>query len=192
MSVEWAGYHTARIPNRNWDVHHGRDYNEVATVSSAQSTVIGNTTATASTTSTSTAFPSLSTYPACVSNCLNMAVAGANCSSVVEVDCFCTKPEFVQELFRCITTDCRDDLSSSEQLAQEFCNIASSSPSLTFPAFTPTTSSTSTQPPSSTTTPPKQSDVAGNSAGHASSSWQLMTALLASALIATLSGFLVA
>ncbi|TEB38026.1 hypothetical protein FA13DRAFT_1770456 [Coprinellus micaceus] len=100
-----------------------------------RSTTSGSGSTSVSTTTTAD-FPSLSSYPACVSNCLAIGVAKSNCTSVVDVGLFLHKtyvrnylhlvfrPDFVQELFRCVTTDCPDELTSSEDLAQRFCNIA--------------------------------------------------------------------
>ncbi|KAF6743360.1 hypothetical protein DFP72DRAFT_933401 [Ephemerocybe angulata] len=153
--------------------------------SSGTSTRSGNGTSTstspASTTS-SAEFPSLSQYPACVSNCLAMAVAAASCQSVVDVNCFCVKPVFPQELYTCINKDCPTELTSAEDLAQKFCRIASASPTLTFPTSTPTPSSTSTSSTSSSTTstaPPQQTNTSNNAAttlrAPNSSQWSYIT-----------------
>ncbi|KAF6746753.1 hypothetical protein DFP72DRAFT_922168 [Ephemerocybe angulata] len=151
--------------------------------SSSTSTRSGNGTSTSPNPSTTSSaeFPSLSQYPACVSNCLAMAVAAASCQSVVDVNCFCVKPVFPQALYTCINKDCPTELTSAEDLAQNFCRIASASPTLTFPTSTPTptSSSTSTSSTSSSTTStstPQQTNTSNNAATAPSTSlWSYIT-----------------
>ncbi|RDB25598.1 hypothetical protein Hypma_006591 [Hypsizygus marmoreus] len=108
-----------------------------------------------STTSTSTAqFPSLSGYSPCVSNCLAVGSSSANCTSVVQVDCFCKSKRYTPAIVKCIANACPAELLTAESLAQKFCDLASHSTSLSFPSTSITSSSTST---SSGTTPPATS-----------------------------------
>ncbi|KAF5317309.1 hypothetical protein D9611_003596 [Ephemerocybe angulata] len=161
--------------------------------SSSTSTRSGNGTSTSTSPSTTSSaeFPSLSQYPACVSNCLAMAVAAASCQSVVDVNCFCVKPVFPQELYTCINKDCPTELTSAEDLAQRFCRIASASPTLTFPTSTPTPSSTSTSSTSTSTTstaPPQQTNTSNNAAttlrAPNSSQWSYITTTIVTLALA--------
>jgi len=101
----------------------------------------GNSSTSASSTSTAQ-YPSLSGVPPCVSQCLETAISTSNCTSVIDVNCFCISGKFPKAIVSCVSTTCPTELNSTESLAQQFCNIASASPSLTFPL--PTTSSTAT------------------------------------------------
>ncbi|KAF9525398.1 hypothetical protein CPB83DRAFT_548147 [Crepidotus variabilis] len=127
--------------------------------SSTSSVANSSNSAALSSTSSTTAFPSLSTYSACVSNCLQTGVARVNCSSLTDVNCFCKSPTFPNEVDGCILSDCPSELQSAQSLAQQFCDLASSSPSLSFIPATSTsssntasTSSTSSSSAPSTTT----------------------------------------
>ncbi|KAF9005241.1 hypothetical protein BDQ17DRAFT_386217 [Cyathus striatus] len=94
-----------------------------------------NTSIPLSATPTSSAqFPTLSGYSACVTNCLQLGVANAGCSSVTDVNCFCGRQNFTAEVFPCIYSSCPSDLATAERLAQSFCALASSSISLSFPS----------------------------------------------------------
>lgn len=194
--------------------------------SSSNSTGTGTGTAAANSTSlsptaTSTAnFPSLSNVSPCgesfffflssfdrstqsthfffaVSNCLAEGSARLNCTSVVDVNCFCVKyvknklisffsfllllvfilnkhfsSLYPAEIVDCVLADCSDQVSVIESLGQQFCNIASVHPTLTFPAVPTTTtfSSTSTTPSTVTTTSSTASSTA--STNGATSSWK--------------------
>ncbi|KAI0060567.1 hypothetical protein BV25DRAFT_945030 [Artomyces pyxidatus] len=109
-----------------------------------------------SATSTSAApFPSLSGYPTCVTDCLTHAVADANCTSITEVNCYCSNKTFPADLFSCVSAaNCTTNISSAESLAQQFCGLASTSLSLSFPSTSAPPSSAS---PSSSTSPPSSS-----------------------------------
>ncbi|KAG7441267.1 uncharacterized protein BT62DRAFT_937303 [Guyanagaster necrorhizus] len=132
----------------------------------------------------SAALPSLSGYSTCVTNCLQLAIAYANCTSVADVDCYCGTTIFPASLTGCISSDCSDQLSTSESLSQQFCNLASPSTSLSFSVTsisssaamsstsvgttTPTgTSSTSTKTTSSSTSSRSVSSVASASSNAA-------------------------
>ncbi|KAF8959914.1 hypothetical protein BDZ97DRAFT_1922523 [Flammula alnicola] len=118
----------------------------------ASSTSSVNTTSSASQTS-SAQFPSLSGVSSCVSNCLATGISRVGCASVVDVNCFCVNTQFTPELVDCVLASCPDQVSTTENLAQQFCNIASSSPSLSFPSVPSTTTTTSSQSSSTATTP---------------------------------------
>ncbi|EMD32901.1 hypothetical protein CERSUDRAFT_126421 [Gelatoporia subvermispora B] len=103
----------------------------------------GSSSISASPTSTAS-FPSLSGFSSCVDNCLSLAVSDANCTSVVDVQCFCANTtSFTQGLVSCISPQCISDLPSAEALAQSFCALASPSVSLSFPAPSPNATSSS-------------------------------------------------
>ncbi|KAK7691519.1 hypothetical protein QCA50_004918 [Cerrena zonata] len=109
----------------------------------------GNASSSASATSSAN-FPSLSGYSPCVANCLGMAVSQTGCSSLVEVQCFCTNMTlFTSSIVSCISSGCPTDLNNAEALSQQFCNIASPSVSLSFPSPPPTASSSSSASSSS-------------------------------------------
>ncbi|KAF4621137.1 hypothetical protein D9613_001151 [Agrocybe pediades] len=117
-----------------------------ATSKSTITSVSGTASRTSSTSATSsTQFPSLSQYPSCVTDCLAAAVAAANCSTLVDVNCFCVSRRFSPVYVGCIAGNCTDQVPAGENLAQQFCNLASSSPSLSFPSV----SSSATATPSS-------------------------------------------
>ncbi|EJD08257.1 uncharacterized protein FOMMEDRAFT_150995 [Fomitiporia mediterranea MF3/22] len=120
----------------------------------------GSTSTNISSTSTSTAFPSLSTYSPCVVNCLQSGVGAPNCSSITDTACYCVSAAFTSTLVGCVTNQCPDELTTAEHLAQLFCNVASPSVSLAFPA--PTTSGTINT--SSTTTTSATTSQTGNAA----------------------------
>ncbi|KAF9561890.1 hypothetical protein CPC08DRAFT_634796 [Agrocybe pediades] len=106
-----------------------------ATSKSTITSVSGTASRTSSTSATSsTQFPSLSQYPSC-----------ANCSTLVDVNCFCVSRRFSPVYVGCIAGNCTDQVPAGENLAQQFCNLASSSPSLSFPSV----SSSATATPSS-------------------------------------------
>jgi len=111
--------------------------------SSSQSQQSTSSNSSTSATSTSTAqYPSLSGVPPCATTCFETAISDSNCSSVIDVNCFCVSGKFPKGIVSCISTTCPTLLNSTEQLAQQFCNLATNSTSLSFPE--PTTSSTAT------------------------------------------------
>ncbi|KZP10676.1 hypothetical protein FIBSPDRAFT_1051175 [Athelia psychrophila] len=141
----------------------------LSTAGQASST--GSTSANQSTaaTSTSTAqYPSLSGVPACVTNCLDSAVSTANCSSVVDVNCFCKQGKFPDAIVSCISVTCPSELASAEQLSQQFCNIASASPSLSFPKASITSTSSTLSGTPSVTSSSKSSSSGSNSTASTS------------------------
>jgi len=121
------------------------------TLTSPASSSSGNSTATslssanssASATLTNTAqFPSLTGVPPCATTCFETAISDANCTSVIDINCFCVSGKFPKGIVSCISKTCPDLLNSTEQLAQQFCDVGPNSTSLSFPA--PTTTSTAT------------------------------------------------
>ncbi|KAK0445649.1 uncharacterized protein EV420DRAFT_1648364 [Desarmillaria tabescens] len=95
--------------------------------------------------------PSLSGYSTCVTNCLQLSIADANCTSVAQINCYCGSTNFTSSLTDCVTGECPDELSMSETLAQRFCVLASTSTSLSF-SVTSVSSSSTTSSSSSTIT----------------------------------------
>ena len=105
-----------------------------------------------------------------VTTCFESAISTANCTSVVDVNCFCVRyihlsylihslplrfanahsrsGKFPPGLVSCVSQSCSDQLSSAEQLSQQFCNLASTSTSLSFPtpSSTPSSSASATAP----------------------------------------------
>jgi hypothetical protein len=117
----------------------------------ATPTVSGSNSASSSASSTTSAdYPSLSGVSSCVTQCFETAIGDSNCTSVTDVNCFCVSGKFPPDIVSCISTTCPSELSSAEQLSQQFCNVASSHPTLTFPS--PTVSSTSSTSSSATPT----------------------------------------
>ncbi|KAL5531844.1 hypothetical protein ACEPAF_5407 [Sanghuangporus sanghuang] len=100
----------------------------------SNASTISESNVSASATSTSTAFPSLSSYSACVDNCLQVAVSASNCSSVTNTACYCASSIFPSAIVQCASDQCSDELSTAEDLAQAFCNLSSPTVSLDFPA----------------------------------------------------------
>ncbi|CUA66946.1 hypothetical protein RSOLAG22IIIB_02853 [Rhizoctonia solani] len=117
-------------------------------------TASGNITATESTTSTTpttTSYPSLGSASACVANCLQASVSQSNCSTIIDVNCYCTNERFRTGLVQCVAASCPSDLSSAENYGQQFCNIVSVS--LTYPPAPSTTAPSSTPGSSQTSAP---------------------------------------
>ncbi|EIW80192.1 hypothetical protein CONPUDRAFT_165787 [Coniophora puteana RWD-64-598 SS2] len=130
------------------------------TATSSSSTNIGSPSVT---TTSSANWPTLSGYPTCVTNCLQEAVSAANCSSIIDVDCYCSNAVFESTIVDCTAQGCYSSVSSAESLAQQFCDRAtynvsvtatgtssasisistSTSFSLTFPSATPPSTSAS-------------------------------------------------
>ncbi|KAF9496378.1 hypothetical protein BDN71DRAFT_768060 [Pleurotus eryngii] len=87
-----------------------------------------------------------------VTQCLQVAVGASNCGSLTDVNCFCNRSNYTSVLVNCISGTCPTELNTAETLAQQFCNLANSSSSLSFPTLTTPTSSSSSSPTSSTIT----------------------------------------
>ncbi|TFK34048.1 hypothetical protein BDQ12DRAFT_690307 [Crucibulum laeve] len=122
-----------------------------------------------STPTSSAQFPILSGFSSCVTTCLSLGVAAANCSSVTEVDCYCGKRNFTSEIVSCISQQCPTEITTAEDLSQRFCNVASSSRSLSFPPTpsstpAPSSSSSSTSSVSSLASSTSTTDTASSSA----------------------------
>ncbi|KAL0955510.1 hypothetical protein HGRIS_001749 [Hohenbuehelia grisea] len=137
-----------------------------STTSSTNS--ITNSSSTIASSTSSAALPSLSGFSSCgtvlptllvnfitklrflVTNCFTLGIAAANCSNVVPVDCYCTKANFTSTLVSCVSAECPTELVTEQNLAGQFCRLASSSISLSFP--TPSSSSTSSTASNSSST----------------------------------------
>ncbi|CAE6444880.1 unnamed protein product [Rhizoctonia solani] len=150
-----------------------------------------------STTPTTTSYPSLGDASTCgkssihflllvltgylVANCLQVSISQANCSTIIDVNCYCTSERFRSALVQCVAATCPQDLSSAENYGQQFCNIVSVS--LTYPpapTSTARTSSTASPPTgapvSSPTTTTTANAAASRQAGELG--WGLAAALL--------------
>ncbi|KAN0125710.1 hypothetical protein V8E52_000917 [Russula decolorans] len=103
-------------------------------------------------TTSSAPFPSLTSYPTCVTNCLTDAVAQVNCSSITAVACFCTNQTFPATLYACVASNCGANVPSAENLAQRFCAIDNVTLS-----FASTAALSSSSPSSSSATKPLSS-----------------------------------
>ncbi|KAG8686158.1 hypothetical protein FRC08_012716 [Ceratobasidium sp. 394] len=117
-------------------------------------TASANGTATASTSSatpTTTTYPSLGDASPCVVNCLQVSIAQADCSTITQVDCYCNNERFRNSLVQCVASNCPSDLTSAEQLGQQFCDIVSVS--ITYPPPPTSTTPASSSTPSSTSSP---------------------------------------
>ncbi|KDN34469.1 hypothetical protein RSAG8_12446, partial [Rhizoctonia solani AG-8 WAC10335] len=101
-----------------------------------------------STTPTTTSYPSLGDASPCVANCLQVSISQANCSTIIDVNCYCTNERFRSGLVQCVAATCPSDLSSAESYGQQFCNIVSVS--LTYPPAPTSTTPTSSAGASST------------------------------------------
>ncbi|KAL5504515.1 hypothetical protein ACEPAH_7176 [Sanghuangporus vaninii] len=135
----------------------------------SNASTISESNVSASATSTSTAFPSLSSYSACVDNCLQVAVSASNCSSVTNTTCYCASSIFPSALVQCASDQCSDELSTAEGLAHAFCNLSSSTVSLAFPA--PSFSASSSASLSSATS--ASASVSASATGNAGTSLRL-------------------
>ncbi|KAH9888519.1 hypothetical protein C8Q73DRAFT_710507 [Cubamyces lactineus] len=129
---------------------------------------------TGSATATSSApFPSLTGLSDCATQCFGLAISQGGCSSIVDVNCYChgqNSTRFANALVACISEQCPGDLSSAESISEQFCALAATSTSLTFPTSVPSsafsdpfTSSTSASRNGSSTTTPHGSS--GTSSG---------------------------
>ncbi|KAF8145531.1 hypothetical protein K438DRAFT_543946 [Mycena galopus ATCC 62051] len=91
--------------------------------------------------SNTAALPSLSGVSSCVNNCLELAVSADNCMSLVAVDCFCPDPKPYTAAFVSCLTGCPSEVASAEALVEQFCALAATPTSLSFPSFTPSSAS---------------------------------------------------
>jgi len=94
----------------------------------------------------SAAYPSLSGYSPCVTNCLQLAASNGGCSSIIQTSCYCNSTNvtpFERDLVSCVGSGCPNELSSAESLAKAFCAAGNSSTSISFPPMTSSSSSRS-------------------------------------------------
>ncbi|KII95431.1 hypothetical protein PLICRDRAFT_214728 [Plicaturopsis crispa FD-325 SS-3] len=161
-----------------------------ATKTSASASGSVNASSSASATS-SASYPSLSGYSTCVTNCLSIAVSNANCTSVTDVNCYCARngrTKFTNGLVDCISGQCPSELNSSESLSQQFCDIASTSVSLSFTS-PPASSSSSSSSKSSSTSPSSSSTASATSTSNAAvgtAHWDVGSQLLGALSISAL------
>ncbi|RDX43245.1 hypothetical protein OH76DRAFT_1488028 [Lentinus brumalis] len=144
--------------------------NPTSTPSTSNASGSGSSGVSTSGTPTSSAqFPSLSGLSDCATNCLALAIADVKCESIVDVNCYCAPKanatRFATSLVACISTQNCTDLSSAESIAEQFCGLASTSTSISFPTSVPSTSFSN---PFSTSS--SVSSSAGNSSATAPSS----------------------
>ncbi|KAF8071899.1 hypothetical protein FPV67DRAFT_1779037 [Lyophyllum atratum] len=144
---------------------------ESATSSSTASGSITSLSASGSTSmsatpTTSAQFPSLSGFSTCVTNCLQLAVS-VNCSSVADVNCYCTSKRFTQDIVVCAATSCPGEITTVESLAQRFCSLASQPASLSFPS---TLSGASTSSSNPTNTAPSTTSSGTSTSGSVTTS----------------------
>ncbi|KAI9452813.1 hypothetical protein F5148DRAFT_1235305 [Russula earlei] len=99
-------------------------------------------------------FPSLTGYPACVTNCLTDAVAKVNCTSVTAVACYCPNVNFPIALYSCVASTCGADIPSAESLAQQFCALDNITLSFVSTAAISTPVPLASQTPTGSTTSP--------------------------------------
>ncbi|PPQ71015.1 hypothetical protein CVT24_011931 [Panaeolus cyanescens] len=83
----------------------------------------------------------------------------------------CGVDNFTAELVACILANCAEEVKTAQDLAQQFCNVASGTPSLSFPPVpttttSDTTSSTATTPPTSVSSPPSTPSTGGSAQRH--------------------------
>ncbi|KAI0653592.1 hypothetical protein C8Q70DRAFT_927371 [Cubamyces menziesii] len=128
---------------------------------------------TGSATATSSApFPSLTGLSDCATQCFGLAISHGGCSSIVDVNCYChgqNSTRFANALVACISEQCPGDLASAESISEQFCALASTSTSLTFPTSVPssafsdpfTSSTSASHNGSSTTSPPASGTSSG-------------------------------
>ncbi|KAI0628436.1 hypothetical protein C8Q77DRAFT_1220895 [Trametes polyzona] len=109
--------------------------------STTSGTAAANASATGTATPTSSAqFPSLSGLSSCANQCMGLAISQDGCDSFVDVNCYCANStQFTSGLVACISAHCPNDLSAAENIAQQFCAVASKSTSLSFPTTVPST-----------------------------------------------------
>ncbi|KAF9030351.1 hypothetical protein BDZ89DRAFT_673586 [Hymenopellis radicata] len=153
---------------------------------SVTGTAIGTGSVTGSATSTTTAsgsssasstlsadLPSLSGYSTCVTTCLQLSIAAANCTSVAQVNCYCGSLDFTSSLTDCVTADgpdgCPSELPQAETLAGQFCHLASTSTSLSFTITSVSSSGSSSSTPMSHSGSSSTTTASGSSASATTS-----------------------
>ncbi|KAF8706909.1 CFEM domain, partial [Rhizoctonia solani] len=139
-----------------------------------------------STTPTTTSYPSLGGASTCGKSSVSFSVSisQANCSTIIDVNCYCNSTQFRSGLVQCVASNCPQDLSSAENYGQQFCNIVSVS--LTYPPAPSSTSraSSSVSPPTGAplTTPTTTATTTPNAAAASRQvgelGWGLAAALL--------------
>ncbi|KAF8608150.1 hypothetical protein BDV93DRAFT_519214 [Ceratobasidium sp. AG-I] len=142
-----------------------------------------NGTATASASSvtpTTTTYPSLGDASPCVVNCLQVSIAQANCSTITQVDCYCTSERFRTGLVQCVAATCPDELTNAENLGQQFCDIISVSQ--TYPAA-PTTSSIASSSGSASTSPTTSANAAPAAFKSENGLWTIAALLFGAAAL---------
>ncbi|KZV99393.1 hypothetical protein EXIGLDRAFT_762690 [Exidia glandulosa HHB12029] len=136
--------------------------------------------------SSTTLFPPLDDVSTCVNNCLQDSIILTNCSSVVDVTCYCagnsTTTTFENAMVSCVSANCSSSLGSAEELAQRFCDVANGTLTFPIPTVTSTSSLSST---GDSTTSPTATQTTGGVLRH--SSMQSWTVVLAVVVVAALS-----
>ncbi|KAF8216471.1 hypothetical protein K438DRAFT_1797263 [Mycena galopus ATCC 62051] len=112
--------------------------------------------------SNSADLPSLSGVSSCVNTCLEVAVSADNCTSLAAVDCFCPDPIPYTKAFVSCLTACPSEVASAEALVEQFCAVAATPTSLSFPSFTPSSTSAS-----ASNSNPKSGSTSGSSSSSA-------------------------
>ncbi|KAL0576434.1 hypothetical protein V5O48_005539 [Marasmius crinis-equi] len=116
-----------------------------------------NSTSASGTQTSSQQLPTLGTYSPCLVTAFTLTVSDMNCTSVTQTDCYCRNASFADALIsRMSSSDCPQEISTAENLAQQFCGLVSTSisfsvTSLPSPSGTSTSNQTSTAAPTSTT-----------------------------------------
>ncbi|CAE6417153.1 unnamed protein product [Rhizoctonia solani] len=146
------------------------------TASASGNMTASGTVSATSTTPTTTTYPSLGDASPCVANCLQVSISQANCSTIIDVNCYCTNERFRTALVQCAASSCPEDLASAENYGQQFCNIVSVS--LTYPTAPTTTRPSSTAAPTQTTSAPQTSANAASSRQIGEWGWGLAAAAL--------------
>jgi len=113
------------------------------------STVLASSPATSTVTAQ---FPSLSGVSDCVTQCLQSAVSQVNCTTIIDTSCYCGQQAFANATASCAATTCPDQVDATENLAKQFCNVASASLSFPPTPSSSTISSGSVSPTSSRST----------------------------------------
>ncbi|KAK7030938.1 hypothetical protein VNI00_013884 [Paramarasmius palmivorus] len=111
--------------------------------------------ATSSAPTSSVSLPSLEPYSQCVSQSLQRAIFDAGCENIAPVDCYCHASNFTTQLISYISSGCPGELPQAENLAQQFCALATTSTSLSFSvtSISSSGSQTSGAPSASNTQP---------------------------------------
>ncbi|KAG8726844.1 hypothetical protein FRC11_014371 [Ceratobasidium sp. 423] len=134
--------------------------NATGTLTTSASGNVTSTLSATSTTPTTTSWPSLGDAAPCVANCLQSSVSQTNCSTIIDVNCYCTNQRFREALVQCVAANCPSDLSSAENYGQQFCNIISVS--LTYPPAPTSTTPASSAGSSQTSAPTTSANAAAS------------------------------